>query len=485
MGEPVPARVFVSYAPEDHAFFERFEKHLAVLRRRGLVDVWHEGRLQAGASLAADTRALIDEADVVVLLVSPDLAASDRLWKEQLGRALQRRELGELTIVPIQILPVLSDGAPFERFQILPRDGKAIGDPDNDEAWLRVAEEVEKRLQEDRTATATGKPSERAPRSRSAHVGEGRDRPDDFSARVEKLCRLREKKNVVRCRAPAPFAGLWEIEVSADTLEVKPVAALDGPPTAEALHALDALLDERYRGDQPYLASMLVYRGTVAAPKAVADLARRRGIALRSFDELNRLINFRDYLDRLHHKLSNDPVYPQPLYVEQRGHHVAGKEGREVPSALDEVWSLITDDQQPRFLLVLADFGTGKTFLLRQLAARLAEPKSAVVPVLVELRALEKARSLDVLLTQHFTLAGERCSCLRNTPSDARRHTCRLARSQPPPAPVGPRISRQLCSGAHAIHRAPGGAVARRPSRGPISVGTAAVRTFPREGPMA
>jgi hypothetical protein len=153
---------------------------------------------------------------------------------------------------------------------------------------------------------------------------------------------------------------------------------------------------------------MLVHRGPDAAPKALVDEARRRGIALRPFDELNLLIDFRGYLSGLRRRLANDPVYPQTLYIEQRGFHVAGKAGREVPNALDEVWSLITDDRQARFLLVLADFGTGKTFLLRQLAARLAEPKSAVVPVLVELRALEKARSLDVLLTQHFTLAGER-----------------------------------------------------------------------------
>lgn len=91
----------------------------------------------------------------------------------------------------------------------------------------------------------------------------------------------------------------------------------------------------------------------------------------------------------------NDPVYPQDLYIEQRGLHVVGRNGHQVPDALDEVWCLVTDDRQPRFLLVLADFGTGKTFLLRQLAARLAEPGSDVVPVLVELQGDRKDAGLS------------------------------------------------------------------------------------------
>ncbi len=175
------------------------------------------------------------------------------------------------------------------------------------------------------------------------------------------------------------------------------------------MRAFDELLEERYRREDPYVRSMLVYRGDGGAkvPDALARDARSKNIDLKPIHALNRLINFDGYLDRLRTKLKNDPVYPQDLYIEQRGLHVAGRDGRAVANALDEIWSLVTDDSQPRFLLVLADFGTGKTFLLRQLAARLAEPKSGVVPVLVELRALEKARSLNVLLAQHFTQSGE------------------------------------------------------------------------------
>src|SRR5262249_21742856 len=59
-----------------------------------------------------------------------------------------------------------------------------------------------------------------------------------------------------------------------------------------------------------------------------------------------------------------------------------------------------------RLVMVLADFGHGKTFLLRQLARVLPERLPGTQPLLVELRGLEKAPSLDELLGQHLIRSG-------------------------------------------------------------------------------
>ncbi len=226
MREREPGRVFVSYAPEDRAFFEAFEKHLGGLRRAGRIVVWHVGQLVAGTTFAVETRAQLDGADVVVLLVSPDFMASDRCWQDQLRRALDRHARGEVVLVPVRIRAVHTGGTPFEQLQMLPRDGKPIGDPDNDTAMAQVAEELARHLEadeedEDGRLHAGG--------GRAAHRREPGDRPEDFHLRLEKLLRLREPGKLTRCRAPAPLVGVWEIEVSTDPMEWKPVAALDGP----------------------------------------------------------------------------------------------------------------------------------------------------------------------------------------------------------------------------------------------------------------
>jgi predicted NACHT family NTPase len=62
-------------------------------------------------------------------------------------------------------------------------------------------------------------------------------------------------------------------------------------------------------------------------------------------------------------------------------------------------------DPQGRFILVLADFGTGKTFLLYELTRRLADAGEGPVPILLQMRFLEKGNSLAGLLAFHFAEA--------------------------------------------------------------------------------
>lgn len=51
--------------------------------------------------------------------------------------------------------------------------------------------------------------------------------------------------------------------------------------------------------------------------------------------------------------------------------------------------------------LISGEFGTGKTFLLRQLALRLAQEGQAC-PLLLEMRSLEKTNNLDALVAQQI-----------------------------------------------------------------------------------
>ena len=74
--------------------------------------------------------------------------------------------------------------------------------------------------------------------------------------------------------------------------------------------------------------------------------------------------------------------------------------------ALNTVAGWLTEDDA-RFVLVLANFGSGKTFLLRKLALHLGAMPGAPSPILVEMRDLQRARTLDELIAQHLVARKE------------------------------------------------------------------------------
>jgi hypothetical protein len=132
--------VFVSYAREDEAHLRTLEKHLSLLKRRGLVETWHDRMIGAGDEWAARIDEALDLADVVLLLVSPDFIASEYCVDREMARAMERHDAGEARVVPIFVRHCDWRDAPFARLQGLPRDAVPVtrwSDPD--EAWTNVA----------------------------------------------------------------------------------------------------------------------------------------------------------------------------------------------------------------------------------------------------------------------------------------------------------------------------------------------------------
>ncbi|HRI65650.1 MAG TPA: pentapeptide repeat-containing protein, partial [Polyangium sp.] len=95
------------------------------------------------------------------------------------------------------------------------------------------------------------------------------------------------------------------------------------------------------------------------------------------------------------------------MYVDPPAtYEVQGSRDRtKVDNALQYVLDLLRAADQPRFALVIGDFGAGKTFLLHELARRMVQEKHPVWPVLVEMHRLEKQADLSALLAAHFTVA--------------------------------------------------------------------------------
>lgn len=229
----------------------------------------------------------------------------------------------------------------------------------------------------------------------------------EFLAHVERACVLRhpEGTRVTRREAAAPFGSFLEVAVAEGRfVRVFPVAAIEQPMTEETLQSFLDGIHADYQRLNPAVRSTLVHAGS----SSLEELARKayaRNVWLTSFGEYQGLFDFSAYLQRQTARLESDPIYPPALYVEQRARVSIG--GQEAISTSDVLGSLreLLDSPHPRFALVLGDFGTGKTFLLHELARRMAREQAPLVPVLIEMRSLQKHRSLKALIAQHFAAA--------------------------------------------------------------------------------
>jgi WD40 repeat protein/3',5'-cyclic AMP phosphodiesterase CpdA len=238
--------------------------------------------------------------------------------------------------------------------------------------------------------------------------------PDDLLARVARILRLREPKAEVERRSvPRPALEYLRVTVREGGLARSfPVGVVDHTVTPQDLTAFVEGVHSRYQEEDSGVISRLVYFGSSLVAGKVAMQAREQRVLLVRLSELEQLIDFRPLLDRQAQRLADDTLYPSHLYVPQRMRLVEGGGSRETNNALTLIQSWITSSEEGRFILVLGDSGTGKSFLLRELTRRVGA-ESDVVPILIEMRTLNKSRSLDELLGQHFGQEGFDFSPLR------------------------------------------------------------------------
>jgi hypothetical protein len=138
-----PFRVFYSYSHKDEALRDELEEHLSLLKRQGFIAGWHDRRIGAGEEWKGQLDRNLEEAEIILLLVSPSFLASDYCYDVETKRALERHERGEARVIPIILRPVDWKGVPFEKLQALPIDLRPVTTWSNrDEAFKDIAEGI-------------------------------------------------------------------------------------------------------------------------------------------------------------------------------------------------------------------------------------------------------------------------------------------------------------------------------------------------------
>jgi hypothetical protein len=140
----MPVKIFFCYAHEDETLLNQLKTHLKPLQWKGLIDTWYDRDISPGTEWKQEINKRLNEAEIILLLVSPDFMASDYCYSVEMKQALERHERGESRVIPIILRPTLWQGE-LGTLQALPIDAKPIKSwPDPDDAFFNVAEGIQK-----------------------------------------------------------------------------------------------------------------------------------------------------------------------------------------------------------------------------------------------------------------------------------------------------------------------------------------------------
>lgn len=141
------AKVFFSYSHKDELLRDELEKHLASLKYRGLIESWHDRRIEAGEEWEQAINSHLHDADVILLLVSSDFIASRYCYEIEMQEALRKHDAQEATVIPIILRPCDWHDLPFGKLQAATRDGQPVNKfPSLDDGFLEVVQSIKAAL---------------------------------------------------------------------------------------------------------------------------------------------------------------------------------------------------------------------------------------------------------------------------------------------------------------------------------------------------
>ncbi|NND31254.1 MAG: toll/interleukin-1 receptor domain-containing protein, partial [Saprospiraceae bacterium] len=112
-----PKKVFLSYSHDDMRFKIELQKYLINLERQGLIEIWQDGLIQAGDDWDNKIRFNLENADIVILLVSQNFIASNYIHEIEFRMAMTNRAEKDATVLPI----LLSD-CDWQHWSVIPEN---------------------------------------------------------------------------------------------------------------------------------------------------------------------------------------------------------------------------------------------------------------------------------------------------------------------------------------------------------------------------
>ncbi len=140
-----PIKLFFSYSHKDEDLRDELVKHLSILKRQGVLEAWHDRDIDAGTEWATEIDEHLNEAQIILLLISADFMASDYCYDIEMKRAMERHDANEAVVIPVILRSCVWQGAPFGKLLGLPKDMKPVDAWTNsDQAFTNIAQGIRK-----------------------------------------------------------------------------------------------------------------------------------------------------------------------------------------------------------------------------------------------------------------------------------------------------------------------------------------------------
>ncbi|WP_437959874.1 acylphosphatase [Sorangium sp. So ce119] len=135
--------VFLSYARADRELMERLREAMSALEREKEIKIWHDDNISAGDPIECTIDEHLDNAELIMILVSASFLGSDACYDKEMRRALERERKGEARVLPVLLRPCDWSQTPIAALSVLPIDSRPITSwPSQDEAFTSVAQGV-------------------------------------------------------------------------------------------------------------------------------------------------------------------------------------------------------------------------------------------------------------------------------------------------------------------------------------------------------
>ena len=384
--------VFISYARADLRWAQWID---FLLESAGYRTIMQDKHFLAGLDFVRMMDEGLRQAELVVCVLSREYLrsrAGNREWQAVYASSLNRD--GRSGLLPVRVEDCPVDGLLASLTYV---DLAAVNDPDAARNLLLA------RIAESRAGRATpGRPPQypgaRSGPSLAAIPAQALepDYPPDQTRHllVQEVIKTRHPGARV-FQYPGAFPHLLVSYSHGGSVEQSRIGTHVGRVTAEVLDDFAT----NVRDADPLTPAELVYQGPPPTEAVEREAARRR-VRLRGIDDFRGLIDLRPFVERQTERLEADHDYAPRHYVPQRFRDLSARGTKADRDLAENLVSRLRKDEGG-FTLVLGDFGAGKTFTLREVARRLAAFPD-LIPLYIELRTLDKAHTVEGLVSSHL-----------------------------------------------------------------------------------